>query len=242
MSTRVLTLRPLFARVTSGLIWRSPRRAARLLFSFAHAEAGSRIDMITAARLTPSAERRALYLRHALDEGRHAQLFALRSAELRARRGLRPLGFVRPEAEALFERLGERRFLAFVHRGEQRGRRQFEGYREHFARAGDDRMRALFDAILTDERRHEEYTGALLRELCGGARGARRALGGAAAWEAWRTWRRAGRALAGAAYAASMSVLYLLLAPFALALRTVARPRGRWVAPPDPRPRPRGEG
>ena len=229
MSTRVVTLRPFVARVTNGFVWRSPLRAARLLFSFAHAEAASRVDLIVAAQLTPSPVRRALYVRHALDEARHAKVFSLRSAELRGKLGLPPLGFVRPDAEDLFERRGEVGFLAFVHRGEQRGRRQFESYSDHFARAGDDRMRALFDAVLVDERRHEEYTGTLLREVAGGERAARRALRAAAAWEAWRTWRRAGRALAGAVYGAAMSVLYVGLAPLLLALRPLLRERRRWV-------------
>jgi len=140
-----------------------------------------------------------------------------------------PLGIVRPDAEDLFERLGEVGFLAFVHRGEQRGRRQFDSYRDHFARRRDERMRALFDAVLVDERRHEEYTGTLLREVAGGERAARRALRAAAAWEAWRTWRRAGRALAGAVYGAAMSVLYVGLAPLLLALRPLLRERRRWV-------------
>jgi hypothetical protein len=228
MSTRVLTLRPLVARVTNGFVWRSPLRAARLLFSFAHAEAGSRVDLIVAAQLTASGARRALYVRHALDEARHAQLFALRSTELRAKHGLPPLGFVRPDAEALFERLGELGFLAFVHRGEQRGRRQFESYRAHFARAGDDRMRALFDAVLVDERRHEDYTGTLLRELAGSEAGARRALRVAAAWEAWRSWRRAGRVVAVAVYGLAMAALYVGVAPLLLALRPLLRVRPRW--------------
>jgi hypothetical protein len=233
MSARVLTLRPLVARVTNRLVWSRPRWGARLLHSFAHAEAGSRVDLLQAARLTASGARRALYLRHALDEARHAQLFTLRSAELRGKRGLPPLGFVRPDSEALYERLGEVGFVAFVHRGEQRGRRQFESYRAHFARTGDDRMRALFDAVLADERRHEEYTGALLRELAGGEAGAARALRRAALWEGWRSWRRAGRALAGAVYAVAMSALYVLLAPFALvARRQAAAARDRWAPPP----------
>ncbi|HLK88876.1 MAG TPA: ferritin-like domain-containing protein [Polyangia bacterium] len=234
MSRRALALRPLVARATAGIVWGSPRWAARVLFSFAHAEASSRLDLLAAARRTPSEARRALYLRHALDETRHAQLFALRSAELRGKRGLPPLGLVRPDSEALFEQLGELGFLAFVHRGERRGRQQFESYRAHFARRGDDRMRALFDAILTDERRHESYTGALLEELAGGARGARRALRRAALWEAWRRWRRAGRALAGVAYAGAMSALYLVLAPLALALRLRPAAGSRWLPPPGP--------
>jgi hypothetical protein len=228
MSGRVLTVRPFVARVTNWIVWRSPRRAARLLFSFAHAEAASRVDLIVAAQLAASTAHSALYLRHALDEARHAKLFSLRSAELRGKLGLPPLGFVRPDAENLFERLGEVGFLAFVHRGEQRGRRQFDSYRDHFARAGDERMRALFDAVLVDERRHEEYTGTLLRTVAGGERAARRALRAAAAWEAWRSWRRAGRALAGGVYEAAMSVLYVALAPLLLALRPLLRERRRW--------------
>jgi hypothetical protein len=231
MSESVLTLRPFVARVTNRFVWRSPRRAARILFSFAHAEAASRVDLIVAAHLTASPVRRALYVRHALDEARHAKLFSLRSAELLGKIGAPPLGFVRPDAEDLFERLGEVGFLAFVHRGEQRGRRQFDSYRDHFARLGDERMRALFDAVLVDERRHEEYTGTLLREVAGGERPARRALRAAAAWEAWRTWRRAGRALAGAVYGAAMSVLYVALAPLLLALRPLLRERRRWLGP-----------
>ena len=207
MTARVLTLRPLLARLVSGFVWRSPRRAARMLFSFAHAEASSRLDLAQAARLTASDERRALYLRHALDEARHAQLFLLRARELQEKHALPPLGFVRPDEEALFETLGEVHFLAFVHRGELRGRRQFEGYRDHFARRGDDRMCALFDAVLVDERRHEAYTGAQLRTAAGGERAARRALRGAARWEAWRSWRRAGRTLAGSAYVLTMGAL-----------------------------------
>jgi hypothetical protein len=233
MSARALTLRPLVARATNGLVWRSPRWAARLLFSFAHAEAGSRLDLLAAARLTTSGARRALYLKHALDETRHAQLFTLRSAELRAKAGRPSLGFVRPDCEALYERLGERGFLAFVHRGEQRGRLQFESYSAYFARTGDDRMRALFDALLVDERRHEEYTGALLLEVAGGARAARRALRGAALWEAWRTWRRAGRTVAGAVYGAAMSALYLVLAPLALLLKLRAPRPSRWLVSSD---------
>ncbi len=138
-----------------------------------------------------------------------------------------------PDCESLFERLGELRFLAFVHRGEQRGRRQFESYSAHFARAGDDRMRALFDAILVDERRHEAYTGALLQEVAGGARATRRALRAAALWEAWRTWRRAGRTVAGVVYGTAMRALYLVLAPLALVLRLRAPRPSRWLAPSD---------
>ncbi|HVV82944.1 MAG TPA: ferritin-like domain-containing protein, partial [Kofleriaceae bacterium] len=183
-----------------------------------------------AAHATTSLDRRVRYLRHALDETRHAAMFTRRANELRAARGLPPAGPPRADTEALFARLGEVGFLAFVHRGERRGRRQFEVYARHFGRRGDDRTRALFEAILVDERQHEAYTRELLVELCG-ERGARRALRRAGRWEAWRTWRRAGRALAAALYTVAMTALYLVIAPLAwLGLRGRRRAdKRRWL-------------
>lgn len=223
-------VRSLVVRAISPLVWRIPGHAPRKLESFGRAEEGSRIDLLAAAHGTTSLARRAAYLRHALDETRHAAMFARRANELRAARGLPPSGPPRADSESLFARLGEARFLAFVHRGERRGRRQFEIYARHFARHGDDRTRALFDGILVDERQHEGYTHALLVELCGEA-GAARELRRAAAWEAWRTWRRAGRALAHGLYALLMTVLYLAITPLAwLGLRGRRRAdKRRWL-------------
>ncbi len=222
-------MRAALTRMTSGVVWRWPRREVRLLRSFARAEASSVLDMLLAARSTPSAARRALYLRHALDEARHARMFAARADQLAVERGGTPAGAARADYEALFERLGEVAFLAFVHRGERRGRKQFEAHRDHFARSGDGRGRALFEAILVDERRHESYTRELLVELSGGERPARRALRRAAAWEAWRLWRRAGRAMGALVYAIVMAVAFVAIAPIALAYRLAApAPRG-WL-------------
>ncbi|WP_437659000.1 ferritin-like domain-containing protein [Sorangium sp. So ce1182] len=222
----------LLIKAVSPIVWRIPGHDARKLFGFARAEQGSRIDLEAAARLTSSSERRAAYVRHLLDEGRHAQMFSLRSAELRRKAGKEPYGVPRADTDDLFERLGEVRFLAFVHRGEGRGRRQFEVYRDWFGRRGDDRTRALFDAILKDERRHEAYTWELLVELAGGRAEARAELRRATAWEAWRTWRRAGRFLAERVYFALMAALYLLLLPFALIARVVKPVSHGWVMPP----------
>lgn len=211
---------------TAPLVWRMPGRGARKLYAFAQAEQGSRIDLMQAANRTPSRDRAALYLRHALDETRHAQMFWRRAGELAGA----PLPAPRADTEDLFQRLGEPRFLAFVHRGERRGRRQFAHYARHFARRGDARTGALFDAILVDEQRHEAYTRALLVELVG-ERGARRELRRAAAWHAWRMWRRAGRWLAGGLYALAMIAIYLVAGPIAaLAGR---RRRTGWAPPTE---------
>lgn len=225
------------ARLTAPVVWRLPGHAARKLHGFARAEEGSRLDLVQAAQLTGSTARRALYLRHALDEAQHAAMFARTANRLRRERGRAPLGPPRADTEELFERLGELGFLAFVHRGERRGRRQFEVYRDHFRRRGDERTAALFETILADERRHERYTGELLAELAGGEQAAARALGRAGRWEAWRTWRRAGRFLSERLYVVLMAVLYVAVAPMALLVRAVRPVRRGWL-PPGPPPEP----
>lgn len=216
------------ARILNPIVWRLPGRPARKLHAFARAERGSMIDLAQAARTTRSAARAAMYLRHAADEARHARLFAQRSAALRRERGAEPLGEVRADTEALFERLGEVDFLAFVHRGERRGRAQFEAYRDYFVHRGAGEDAALFEGIIADERRHESYTRELLVELTGGEPEARAAMRRMARWEAWRTWRRAGQALAQRVYAISMFAVYVVAMPLAVLVRAVRPVRRGW--------------
>ncbi|MBX3233914.1 MAG: hypothetical protein KIT84_31690 [Labilithrix sp.] len=222
-------LTPILARITAPLAFLTRRRTARRLFAFALAEQESMLELRAAAARCPSPERRALYLRHALDEERHAATFAAHAADIRRSLGLPSWGHPRTGCEGLYERLGEAGFLAFVHRGEERGREQFETYRAHFERRGDAKLRALFHALIGDEKEHERYTRALLVEHAGGEPAARRWLWKMAAWEGFRVWRRAGQTLAQLVYAASMTVLYLTLLPFALLVRlTRPTPRGTW--------------
>src|SRR5689334_19528416 len=68
-------------------IWRDPQRCARKLFDFAETEADGGRDLVRAAELTPDPTLRRLFLVHAVDEGRHAQLFRNRGSALL--RGLR---------------------------------------------------------------------------------------------------------------------------------------------------------
>jgi len=224
-------MRRALVRLVTPIVWRVPGHGARKLYGFAGAEQGSRIDLLQAAHRTTSQQRRALYLRHALDEARHAGMFWRRSTDLRVAEGRAPFPPPRADTEDLFERLGELRFLAFVHRGEQRGRRQFELYARHFDRRGDARTRTLFEAILSDEHRHEGYTRELLVELAGSERAARAELRRAALWEAWRSWRRAGRALAGAIYTLAMIAIYLVAGPIAAVAARLTRRRSGWQLP-----------
>lgn len=210
--------------LVTPIVWRIPGHGARKLWRFARAEQGSRIDLLQAARLTTSLRRRALYLRHALDEARHAQMFWRRGNELAGAGSPPPVA----DTEELFARLGELGFLAFVHRGEQRGRRLFEHYARHFGRRGDSRTQALFEGILVDEERHERYTAELLVELAGSEAAARRALRRAAVWEAWRTWRRAGRAIAGSLYTVAMIAVYVVAGPIAAVASRLGRRAATW--------------
>lgn len=206
--------------------FRSLPRTARLLHGFARTEEQSQLELRQAARLCGDARRAARYLRHALDEGRHARAFAERATELARAAG--SAGFPRPAAgcESLYEQLGELRFLAFVHAGERRGRVEFETYARLLRRRGDRALAQLFEDLVQDERQHEAYSARLLEELAGSG-GARRALRWAAGDSAWREFRRRGRALAGLLYAATMLVVYVALAPYALAYRALSpKPRG----------------
>ena len=214
-------------------VWSLPSssRTARLLHGFACTEQQSQLELREAARRCPDERRRALYLRHALDEARHAQAFAEHAGELSRASG--GAGFARPSAdsERLYERHGEARFLGFVARGERRGRAEFEVYAGSLRRRGQLSLAELFEGLVRDERQHEAYTAQLLHELCG-ADGARRALRYAARSEAWRAFRDRGRRFAGALYGAAMFVLYLALAPYALVFRALSGRRSGFSSEP----------
>jgi len=225
-------LRRHLARLFAPLAFGGADRTAATLASFARAEEGSRRDLLLAAAATPSAERAALYLRHAGDEARHARVFKARSRALDRAAGRMAQRSFDADVEALFARLGEVGFVAFAHRGEHRGCAQFEVYRSFFERRGDARAAQMFADILVDERRHEEYTWTVLVELTGDEPGARRALRRAAFWEAGRSFRRMGRATAELLWLVAATGLYLASAPLSVLTR-LARPDRRGFLPPE---------
>jgi uncharacterized ferritin-like protein (DUF455 family) len=212
----MLSVHSLVALLIAPLVARRRASAARMLARFAKAELGSSLSLRWAATATTSAERRALYLRHALDEERHARLFSARARKL----GEGPEPVV-ADADDLFRELGERRFVAFVHRAEARGEREFEAYRRSFRAAGDRKSAAVFEVVLRDERRHVEYSKRLFAEL-GVGWGTSLAV---ALWETLRASRRAARACVGALNHVFLVALYVTLLPFSLALCFRARPK-----------------
>ena len=191
------------------LSWRLPGRTWRRLLAFAEAEAESALELRCAAALTTDPGRAARYLEHAADEARHAQIL-LRRAELAKQA---PSMLPRRGHAHLFARLGEAAFLAFVHLGERRGRRQFEAHVRFFEKRDPALVNAL-RSILADERRHEAYTAELLTTV-GEPRATRRAR-----WlDRGMRWRRAGGALTEPLFALTMGLLYLLSAPLAALVR-----------------------
>src|SRR3954470_6675295 len=64
------------------LAWRNPRRRAQTLLRFAEVEADGGRDIVRAAEVTSDPVLRKLFLKHALDEQRHADLFRGRGLEL----------------------------------------------------------------------------------------------------------------------------------------------------------------
>jgi hypothetical protein len=224
-------MRLLLARLLSPFRWRSPKATARMLMAFARAERSSFFDMMEAANATPELERRAQYLRHAVDENRHAQMFSLRALELDPSLAFDD-SLARADFEHLFTRLGEARFLAFVHLGEKRGRAQMRLFRDELARfegtaRADTKTKALLDAVMVDEAVHESYTKALLSTLGHESK----ELGGARFWELRRGWLRLGAASSGFVFKVVMWALYVALAPLALLERWRNRSVTGWLAP-----------
>lgn len=199
------------------LSWRLPGRTWRRLYAFAEAEAESALELRCAAAQTKSAELAAKFLRHAEDEARHARILVRRAEVARA---AGPLALPRPAHVHLFRTLGEDAFIAFVLRGETRGRRQFEAHVRYF-KTRDAALSTALASILGDERQHESYTRELLA-MRPDAKSLRRRV-------AWRDrayrWRRAGGFLTAPLFALMMGALYLLSAPLALMTRP---PRPGW--------------
>jgi hypothetical protein len=196
-----------------ALWWRTARMRARRMTHFARVERSSATDLRLAARCCDDPARAALYLRHAADETRHARSFHEQAVRLALAAGDVPQPSSRADCEALFERLGERDFLAFVHLAERRGRKQFEVHARTLARGLDRELCAVFEEVLADERRHEQYSWEQLLALTGSAAGARARVRAMATWEAWRAFRRTGRNAARACYRLCAAALYALCLP-----------------------------
>ena len=222
-------------------IWSDPQRCARKLLSFAETEADGSRDLVRAAELTQDAALRRLYMRHAQDEARHAQLFRSRGSALLQTLPVRApallqLNWVSPGERGLDDlqvRAGtDASLLAFLHLSEKSAAGHFAAYVS--ALKGDPLTGSVFREILKDESFHMNYTLAQLTRVAPERHGLY--LWKARAGRLWKAYLRLMSAIAGVMGACLLTLQYfILLPPFALLARRAERrePEGWTPAPPE---------
>jgi rubrerythrin len=219
------------------LVWSDPHRRARKLLRFAETEADGGRDLARAAELTKDAVLRRLYLKHAGDEQRHAEMFRTRGNAL-----LASLPHVDGTIEANWLAPGERglddlkveqesddSLLAFLHVSERSALRRFATYESVLA--SDEKTRRVFAEILRDEAFHMNYTHVQLKRVCPKKYG--RQLFFARASRLWKGYLRLAMALAGIIGGFVLLLQYFFVLPlFALVVkRAQRREHLGWVEP-----------
>jgi len=225
-------------------VWRDAARRGLRLLRFAEVEADGGRDLVRASELTEDARLRRLYLRHASDERRHADIFRQRGMELL--HAYPPGDLSLPENDWLAP--GERGLddvnvesgrdgplLAFLHLSERQAARDFSVYAD--AVGGDGRTRAVFERILRDEEFHMNYTRSELARVSPRKQGA--LLWKARLGRLWKAYLRFAVALAGLIGTVVLTLQYFLLLPlFAWISRRAAKrePEGwRMISPESAR-------
>jgi len=213
----------------AGWIWSDPRRRALNLLRFAAVEADGGRDLVRAAELTCDPILRQLFLKHAADEQRHADLFRRRGLALLATLDLSRRPKTLPDWLAPGERglddlqveaVGMADLLAFLHLSESAAARDFRRYAAALAR--DPATRTVFETVLRDEAYHMTYTRAQLRRVA--PEREKWLLWKGRAGRIWKLYLRLASALAAAIGAVVLTVqYYVLLPPFALLARRAAK-------------------
>lgn len=229
-------------RLSAPIAWRSDRRIATKLHGFSMTEQGSALDMFRAAQAATDPQHRRLFLRHALDEARHARRFREEALKLVPTSGPREHERRHGLPQDLYATLGTERFLAFVYLSETRAQRQFQVLARHFDKDLERRaLASLFHELAREEQFHVAYSRHLLGQLFAEevrARCVRRALSRERRALAWAAWKRAGARLGGRFTTLLMALVFVLVLPlFALVLRLSrqgAPPPGWHVAGPAP--------
>jgi bacterioferritin (cytochrome b1) len=210
-------------------VWADPHRRAQKLLAFAETEADGGRDLARASELTQDGLLRRLYLRHAEDELRHADMFRTRGGALlrslpaaagsRVRAnwitpGERGLDDLRVESES------DESLLAFLHLSEKAAARRFAVYHEVVDH--DPETRDVFERILRDEAFHMNYTHTQLRRVSPRRHGARLWLARASRF--WKGYVRLSAAIAGLFGGVLLVVQYFVLLPiFALLAKRAAK-------------------
>jgi rubrerythrin len=221
------------------LVFRDAYRRGCKLLSFAETEADGGRDLARAAELTHDALLRRLYLRHAMDERRHAELFRQRGRSL-----LTPLSTNRSSFEVNWLTPGERglddlrvddesdgQLLAFLHLSERAAAARFAVYESVLV--SDPATRRVFVDILKDEVFHMNYTKVQLERVCPEHHGRRLVF--ARAKRLWTGYLRIATLVAGLLAGIVLVVQYFAVLPiFAFFAKRAARrdPIGFFERPP----------
>jgi rubrerythrin len=208
-------------------VWGDAHRRAHKLLRFAETEADGGRDLARAAELTSDALLRRLYLRHASDEQRHAEMFRRRGktmlasmAEARAERASIEANWLAPGERGLDDLAVEREkddtLLAFLHLSERAAAARFAIYREVLAHDPD--TRDVFEVILHDEAFHMNYTRKQLERVAPQKHGVRLLFARLA--RLGKVYLRLAASFAAVAGAAVLTLQYFLVLPlFAFAAK-----------------------
>ncbi len=233
-------LRRAWITVASEVAWRIPGRPQRLLHAFSLAERGSMVDVLFAAEATPRRDLRRKYFLHALDEGRHARVFADRVRALG--RGDRAEAAVEDSGQlveagisgglTLFERLGEDDFLAFVYVAEADAVEQFGVYLDRGLADPDTALELR--TILKDEVFHVSYSRAELERMRKDGKPVDRMVRNRRLRRLWERYLRLTRDIGARVSGVWLTLLYFVaLGPFRLVARLE---RGGWHPVPPRAP------
>jgi len=224
ISTVRLLLRPL-----QRWVWSDTSRRARKLLRFAETEADGGHDLVRAAEVTPDPLLRRLFLLHARDEQRHADLFRgrgmalLRGLPVASRSGYRA-DWLTPGERGLddlrIEDLNAESLLAFLHLSEKSAATDFVSYCNVLE--SDPQTRALFRKVLRDEVYHMDYTLSQLHRVS--PQHHRLILWRARLSRLWKAYVRMAVALAGLISRLMLTIVYFtVLVPFACVAKGAAR-------------------
>src|SRR5471032_3203567 len=201
-------------------VWGDYDRRVRKLLAFAKVEGDGGRDILRAAEVTSDPLLRRLYLEHAIDELRHADLFRERGAALLQLRSTRSKGLLNtsplPGGHGLddlaIEGEPDHRLLAFLHVAEKAAAGRFAIYRDVVD--DDPSTRAIFEEILRDEVFHMNYTYTQLARVRPASY--RRQVWQARASRLWKRYLGVAAAVAGVLGAAVLTIMYfVVLPPFA---------------------------
>ena len=217
-------------------VWRDSSRRARKLLRFAETEEDGGRDLVRAAEVTSDPLLRRLFLFHARDEQRHADLFHRRGEALLnalcapSRSGYRA-DWLAPGERGLddlrIEEVQGGALLAFLHLSEKSAAMDFASYRDVLQH--DPLTRAVFEEVLQDEAYHMNYTLSQLMRISPERH--RLLLWRARLSRLWKGILRLATALAGVISGIILTILYFtLLTPFAfLAKRAGRREPPGWL-------------